>query len=91
MTDEDFTTELSAFIAANIPQIERHGGHFQVDSASPNAGRVEVSLMGACFGCGLFPMTESALQSQIQAEFSEISEVSVRVINPADFSADSPF
>lgn len=78
MTDEDELRErVAGFVRTNFPQIELHGGSFDVQGLDPEAGEVTILLSGACDGCGVSSLTENALAARLPAEITELSTVHV--------------
>ena len=50
------------YLSNNVPQIQQHGGSFEVRDVDEDAGRVTVAIGGACSGCGIAPMTMNATE-----------------------------
>jgi Fe-S cluster biogenesis protein NfuA len=75
LTDRNLETAIERFLARNFPQIDMHGGSAGIEGIDHETGEVWISLGGACSGCGISPLTVSALQSRLVAEFDEISRV----------------
>jgi Fe-S cluster biogenesis protein NfuA len=75
LTDPDLETAVELFLARNFPQIDMHGGSAGIEGIDRETGEVWIALGGACSGCGISPMTVSALQSRLVAEFDGISRV----------------
>ena len=48
-----------SYLSNNVPQIQEHGGHFEIEDVDEEAGEVTVAIGGACSGCGIAPMTGS--------------------------------
>jgi Fe-S cluster biogenesis protein NfuA len=63
------------FLSNEVPQIQQHGGSFEVRSVED--GTVTVAIGGACSGCGIAPMTMKAIERRLPAEVDEVSEVEV--------------
>ena len=75
LTDRDLESAIELFLARNFPQIDMHGGSAGIEGIDRESGEVWITLGGACSGCGISPMTDSALQSRLVAEFDEITRV----------------
>jgi Fe-S cluster biogenesis protein NfuA len=65
------------FLSNNVPQIQQHGGFFEVRDVDEEDGRVTVAIGGACSGCGIAPMTMKAIRRRLPDEVEELSEVEV--------------
>ncbi len=65
------------YLSNNVPQIQQHGGFFEVRDVDEDAGRVTVAIGGACSGCGIAPMTMNAIEQRLPGSIDEISEVEV--------------
>ena len=75
--DDEIRDAVSRFLRRNFPQIEAHGGEFAITSVDPDERHVEVTLTGACDGCGVSPMTTQAIQQRLPGEVDGIDRVSV--------------
>jgi Fe-S cluster biogenesis protein NfuA len=65
------------YISNNVPQIQQHGGSFEVRDVDEAAGTATVAIGGACSGCGIAPMTMNALQERLPASVDGLDEVEV--------------
>jgi Fe-S cluster biogenesis protein NfuA len=65
------------YLSNNVPQIQQHGGSFEIRDVDEAAGRVTVAIGGACSGCGIAPMTMKAIERRLPESIDEISEVEV--------------
>jgi len=70
--------QISAFMKRNFPQIEQHGGDFAITDLDLESSKVSILLTGACDGCGVSPMTTTAIQSRLPAEIDEVDIVEVQ-------------
>ncbi|WP_435360781.1 NifU family protein [Haloarchaeobius sp. DFWS5] len=78
MTDEDALRDrIGQFLARNFPQIELHGGSYDVAHLDAEEGSVTVLLTGACDGCGISDLTISAVRSRLLSQFPELTDVTV--------------
>ncbi|MFC5366596.1 NifU family protein [Salinirubrum litoreum] len=75
LSERDLETAIELFLARNFPQIDMHGGSAGIEGIDRETGEVWITLGGACAGCGISPLTVSALQSRLVAEFDEIDRV----------------
>jgi Fe-S cluster biogenesis protein NfuA len=65
------------YLSNNVPQIQQHGGHFEIRDVDEEAGRVTVAIGGACSGCGIAPMTMQAIEQRLPENVEEVTEVEV--------------
>ena len=77
MSTEGLERRTRSYLSDNVPQIQEHGGNFEVRDVDEDAGRVTVAIGGACSGCGIAPMTMKAIEHQLPEDVGEISEVEV--------------
>jgi Fe-S cluster biogenesis protein NfuA len=75
LDDRDLASAIELFLARNFPQIDMHGGSAGIEGIDRETGEVWITLGGACSGCGISPLTVSALQSRLVAEFDDIVRV----------------
>lgn len=75
--EKNLREEVDTFLMKNFPQIQMHGGSSSILEADPEEGYVEVSLGGACSGCGISPMTTQAIMTQLPQEVENVEEVNV--------------
>lgn len=66
------------YLSNNVPQIQDHGGYFEIEEVDEESGEVTVAIGGACSGCGIAPMTMRAIRKRLPDEIDEISKVTVR-------------
>lgn len=71
----DLETRIEQFLYANFPQIEMHGGSFDILELDEDRGYVKVLLSDACSGCGISPMTIQAIKNRMKKEVPEINTV----------------
>jgi Fe-S cluster biogenesis protein NfuA len=78
MTDEaELRDRIGAFLDRNFPQIEMHGGSWDIANLDVETGEVHLLLSGACDGCGISSLTTEALRARLPAEIPELTEVTV--------------
>lgn len=69
--------KIRIFLKVEFPQINMHGGSFQILDIDKESGRVEIELGDACSGCGISPMTQQAIMNRMPREIDEITTVEV--------------
>jgi Fe-S cluster biogenesis protein NfuA len=77
MSAEGLERRTRSFLSDAVPQIQDHGGNFEVRDVDEAAGKVTVAIGGACSGCGIAPMTMSAIEQRLPEEIDDISDVEV--------------
>jgi Fe-S cluster biogenesis protein NfuA len=65
------------FLSDEIPQIQQHGGFFEVRDVDEADGTVTVAIGGACSGCGIAPMTMKAIRNRLPERVEGLSDVEV--------------
>ncbi|MFD1589461.1 NifU family protein [Halorientalis brevis] len=78
MSVESLERQARNYLSNNVPQIQEHGGHFEIEDADTESGEVTVAIGGACSGCGIAPMTMKAIKHRLPTEVDDISKVTVR-------------
>jgi Fe-S cluster biogenesis protein NfuA len=78
MSAESLERRTRNYLSNNVPQIQDHGGYFEIEDVDDETGEVTVAIGGACSGCGIAPMTMRAIRSRMPDEVDEISKVTVR-------------
>jgi Fe-S cluster biogenesis protein NfuA len=78
MSAEGLERQTRNYLSNNIPQIQEHGGHFEIEDVDDDSGVVTVAIGGACSGCGIAPMTMKAIEQRLPSELDGVSEVTVR-------------
>lgn len=82
--EESLREDITIFLRRNFPQIKMHGGAFTIEHVDPTDGAVEITLTGACSGCGISPMTIQALKSRMVEDIPEITQVTARTGSASD-------
>ncbi|SEL54118.1 NifU family protein [Haloferax larsenii] len=77
MSAEGLERQTRSYLSNNIPQIQQHGGFFEIQDVDEDAGEVTVAIGGACSGCGIAPMTMKAIRHRLPEELDDISKVNV--------------
>ncbi|ELZ82635.1 thioredoxin-like protein [Haloferax elongans ATCC BAA-1513] len=77
MSAEGLERQTRSYLSNNIPQIQEHGGFFEIQDVDEKAGEVTVAIGGACSGCGIAPMTMKAIRHRLPEELDGISKVNV--------------
>jgi len=78
MSADGLERQARNYLSNNVPQIQEHGGHFEIEDVDTNNGEVTVAIGGACSGCGIAPMTMKAIKHRLPAAVDDISKVTVR-------------
>jgi len=78
MSTQSLERRTRNYLSNNVPQIQEHGGYFQIEDVDQDNGEVTVAIGGACSGCGIAPMTIKAIERRLPAEVDEISAATVR-------------
>lgn len=78
MSAEGLERRTRSYLNDNVPQIQDHGGHFEIKDVDEETGEVTVAIGGACSGCGIAPMTMRAIRDRLPDEVDEVSNVTVR-------------
>ncbi|ERG91542.1 MAG: thioredoxin-like proteins and domain protein [Haloquadratum walsbyi J07HQW1] len=77
MSAETLERQTRSYLSENVPQIQDHGGNFEIRDVDEEAGRVTVAIGGACSGCGIAPMTMNAIERQLPDDVDGIESVEV--------------
>jgi Fe-S cluster biogenesis protein NfuA len=72
MSAERLERQTRSYLSNNVPQIQDHGGHFEIEDVDDETGEVTVAISGACSGCGIAPMTMRAIRRRMPDEIDEI-------------------
>ena len=77
LTAEGVERKTRRYLTKNVPQIQEHGGNFEVRDVDEEAGHLTVAIGGACSGCGIAPMTMKATERQFPASVDGLEQVEV--------------
>ena len=77
MSAQTLAQQTQRFIENEVPQIEQHGGSFEVTEIDEAAGTATVAIGGACSGCGIAPMTMKAIQKRLPESVDGLENVDV--------------
>lgn len=77
MSVEGLERQTRSFLNDEVPQIQDHGGNFEVRDVDAETGEVTVAIGGACSGCGIAPMTMQAIETRLPEEVDDLSDVEV--------------
>jgi len=77
LTAEGVERKTRRYLTKNVPQIQEHGGNFEVRDVDEEAGHLTVAIGGACSGCCIAPMTMQAIEHRLPDAIDGLSEVSV--------------
>jgi Fe-S cluster biogenesis protein NfuA len=75
---DELERQIRTFLSSEIPQIQEHGGHFEIEDVDDETGDVTVVIGGSCSGCGIAPMTMKAIEQRLPGEIDAVSNVTVR-------------
>ncbi len=78
MSAEGLERRTRNYLSNSVPQIQEHGGHFEIEDVNDETGEVTVAIGGACSGCGIAPMTIKAIEQRLPQELDDVSQVTVR-------------
>jgi Fe-S cluster biogenesis protein NfuA len=78
MSAHGLERQTRSYLGNNVPQIQEHGGNFQIEDIEEDNGEVTVSIGGACSGCGIAPMTIKAIERRLPVEVDGVSAATVR-------------
>lgn len=78
MSAESLERKTRSYLNDNVPQIQDHGGHFQIEDVDDESGEVTLAIGGACSGCGIAPMTMRAIETRLPDNVEGVSNVTVR-------------
>jgi Fe-S cluster biogenesis protein NfuA len=78
MSAQGLERQTRSYLNSNVPQIQDHGGHFNIEDVDDESGEVTVTIGGACSGCGIAPMTIKAIEKRLPEHVDDISDVTVR-------------
>ena len=77
MSTESLERQARSYLNDEVPQIQQHGGSFEVREIDENAGTATVAIGGACSGCGIAPMTMKAIERNLPGSVDGIESVEV--------------
>jgi Fe-S cluster biogenesis protein NfuA len=77
MSAQSIERQARNFLSDNVPQIQQHGGFFEVRDVDEDDGKITVAIGGACSGCGIAPMTMKAIRNRLPDHVEDLSEVEV--------------
>jgi iron-sulfur cluster assembly accessory protein len=75
--DDSLEGRVREFLATNFPQIQGHGGEAVIEELDEDAGYVELSLEGACSGCGISDATANAIRNNLPTNVDDITDVDI--------------
>lgn len=75
---ETLTKRVRETLDNEVPQIENHGGEFEIDHADEEDGVVELSLAGACSTCVIAPMTIETIENNLPDMVDGLDQVVVQ-------------
>lgn len=78
MSAEGLERRTANYLSNNVPQIQQHSGHFEIEDVDDETGEVTVATGGACSGCGIAPMAMKAIERRLREELDDVKTVTVR-------------
>lgn len=86
MTTQDPYEEVDQFLSKEFPQIVMHGGESVITDLNTEEGTVDITLTGACDGCGINGMTSKALMLRLPQNIEWATKVDVSIKSPSEFT-----
>lgn len=77
MSSQTLKQQTENYLTNNVPQIQQHGGSFEIRDVDTDAGRATVAIGGACSGCGIAPMTMKAIEQRLPENVDGLDDVDV--------------
>lgn len=77
MSAQSLKQQTQNYLTNNVPQIQQHGGSFEVRDVDPERGHATVAIGGTCSGCGIAPMTMNAIESRLPESVDGLDTVKV--------------
>jgi Fe-S cluster biogenesis protein NfuA len=77
MSADGLKQQTQHFLSNNVPQIQQHGGNYEIREVDPETGSATVAIGGACSGCGIAPMTMKAIERRLPESVDGLEDVEV--------------
>lgn len=77
MSAEGLERQTRNYLSNNVPQIQQHGGTFEVRDVDESDGTATVAIGGACSSCGIAPMTIKAIEQRLPESVDDLEDVEV--------------
>lgn len=77
MSAEGLERQTRSYLSNEVPQIQQHGGNFEIRDVDEEAGTATVAIGGACSGCGIAPMTMKAIERRLPESVEGLEDVEV--------------
>ena len=77
LTTRGVEREARRYLTKSVPQIQEHGGNFEIRDVDEENGQLTVAIGGACSGCCIAPMTMEAIKQRLPEKVDGISDVDV--------------
>lgn len=77
MSVEGLERRTRSYLSNEVPQIQQHGGNFEIREIDEEAGTATVVIGGACSGCGIAPMTMKAIERRLPESVEGLENVEV--------------
>ena len=65
LSAETLERQTRPYLSNTVPQIQAHGGHFDIEDVDEATGDVTIAIGGACSGCEIAPMTMRAIRDRL--------------------------
>jgi Fe-S cluster biogenesis protein NfuA len=77
MSAEGLERQTRTALSNELPQIQQHGGNFEIRDVNEADGTATVAIGGACSGCGIAPMTMKAIERRLPESVEGLEDVEV--------------
>jgi Fe-S cluster biogenesis protein NfuA len=77
LTTKGVEREARRYLTKSVPQIQEHGGNFEIRDVDEENGQLTVAIGGACSGCCIAPMTMEAIEHRLPEKVDGVSDVTV--------------
>lgn len=90
LSAETLERQTRPYLSNTVPQIQAHGGHFDIEDVDEATGDVTIAIGGACSGCEIAPMTMRAIRDRLPSDVDGITTVTARRAGGPRAAADYP-
>ena len=77
LTTEGVERKARRYLSKSVPQIQEHGGSFEIRDIDEDNGQLTVAIGGSCSGCCIAPMTMEAIEHRLPENVDGVSDVNV--------------
>lgn len=88
---EEVLKRIDTFLMVEFPQIEMHGGDYEVEEYDHEEGYALINLTDECGGCAISPMTIEALKKRMPKSIDEINRVDAKTEEDEADVTSGPF